>query len=122
MKRKGFNHKKLHLVLVGLILVGFVVFSFANIIIKMTGEPVRSVGEVESIVGIGEGETQITPEQKLEEPKFNGYIVELKDEPVSKYYLREKENKLLSETKVKENTNSYRKNLVDKQTLLENKI
>ena len=49
MKRKGLNHRKLHLFLVGLILAGFVVFSFGNIIIEMTGEPVRDVGEVDDI-------------------------------------------------------------------------
>ncbi|MBI2044613.1 S8 family serine peptidase [Candidatus Pacearchaeota archaeon] len=55
-------------------------------------------------------------------PKFNGYIVQLKGDSASQYYLKQKQDKSLSETKIKENTNSYRKNLVDKQNSLESKI
>ena len=58
-------------------------------------------------------------------PKFNGYIIQLKDEPVSKIYVEELKNveKGLSTKQVlKEKTNSYRKSLVDKQNTLESKI
>ncbi len=58
-------------------------------------------------------------------PKFNGYIIELKDEPVSKIYVEEKnkvDKGLSTKQALNEKTNSHRKNLVDKQNNLETNI
>ncbi|MBI2044566.1 S8 family serine peptidase [Candidatus Pacearchaeota archaeon] len=58
-------------------------------------------------------------------PKFNGYIVQLRDEPVSKIYVNELKNVekgVSTKQALKEKTNSYRKNIIDKQNNLENNI
>jgi len=40
-KKKGFDYRKLHLILFGLIILGFVFYSFLNI--TPTGNPIGSV-------------------------------------------------------------------------------
>ncbi len=61
----------------------------------------------------------------IEEPKFNGYIVQLQDEPVSKIYVEEVkkvEKGVLTKRVLHEKTNDHRKNVIDKQNAVENQI
>lgn len=84
-----------------------------------TGNPVRNaVLEDETSL-----EMEINPAQNdiLGEPKFNGYIIELNDEPVYKYYNHQK-NSLAVSTNIKQQTNSYRANIINKQAVLEGQI
>ena len=57
-----------------------------------TGNPVRSV-TLDGGQNINlQGQETILQKANSEEPKFNGYIVQLRDEPVSKIYVNELKN------------------------------
>ncbi|MFH1978025.1 MAG: S8 family serine peptidase [Candidatus Aenigmatarchaeota archaeon] len=53
-------------------------------------------------------------------PEFNGYIVQLKEDPVSVYYLEQKNT--LTKTTLKTSVNNYRANLIQKQNEIKNTI
>lgn len=150
--KKGVDHRVIHLVLVGLILLGFVIFSFANIAInnKISGEPVREVNVQEALeitnTEIPKNHFKLTElssfySNKISEDHYSklfgkniefsylnkfyrkkdlsyyGYIVELKDNPVSAYFINQKGSNSIASTS-KQSVSNYKNIIQSKQDVV----